>query len=165
MKNKLFMMFVLIFMSTVSFANEQASIVVRGTGQVFQDNGVYYADIGGTHYRLDKRTILLDPGNYHSNTAKWMIKAYNKKAFFKQVRSGDDITVFGFSTLPVSVYDFVWGEASQKDIAKFVEKKVDPEVKKEGYTAKHIFAGIGLGCLFFLVLGATGIPGDGYDGI
>ena len=124
MKNKLFMMFVLIFMSTVSFANEQASIVVRGTGQVFQDNGVYYADIGGTHYRLDKRTILLDPGNYHSNTAKWMIKAYNKKAFFKQVRSGDDITVFGFSTLPASVYDFVLDEASQKDIAKLIERNM-----------------------------------------
>ena len=118
------MMFVLIFMSTVSFANEQASIVVRGTGQVFQDNGVYYADIGGTHYRLDKRTILLDPGNYHSNTAKWMIKAYNKKAFFDQVYSGDNITVFGFSTLPASVYDFVWGEASQKDIAKLVERNM-----------------------------------------
>ena len=124
MKNKLFMMFVLIFMSTVSFANEQASIVVRGTGQVFQDNGVYYADIGGTHYRLDKRTILLDPGNYHSNTAKWMIKAYNKKAFFDQVYSGDNITVFGFSTLPASVYDFILDEASKKDIAKLIERNM-----------------------------------------
>ena len=53
-----------------------------------------------------------------------MIKAYNKKAFFDQVYSGDNITVFGFSTLPASVYDFVWGEASQKDIAKLVERNM-----------------------------------------
>jgi hypothetical protein len=158
MKNKLFMMFVLIFMSTVSFANEQASIVVRGTGQVFQDNGVYYADIGGTHYRLDKRTNLLgqNPEYYYDDL---VCDKFGHN--WTKVQSGTVVTCFGVSDLPASVYDFVWGEAIPKDIAKLVEKKVDPEVKKEGYTAKHIFAGIGLAFLFFWVLGATGIPGDG----
>ena len=162
MKNKLFMMFVLIFMSTVSFANEQASIVIRGTGQVFQDNGVYYADIGGTHYRLDKRTNLLgqNPEYYYDDL---VCSKFGHN--WTKVQSGTVVTCFGVSTLPASVYDFVLDEASQKDIAKLVEKKVDPEVKKEGYTAKHVFAGIGLACLFFWVLGATGIPGDGYDDI
>ena len=158
MKNKLFMMFVLIFMSTVSFANEQASIVVRGTGQVFQDNGVYYADIGGTHYRLDKRTNLLGQNvEYYYDDLVCSKLGHN----WTKVQSGTVVTCFGVSDLPASVYDFVLDEASQKDIAKLVEKKVDPEVKKEGYTAKHVFAGIGLAFLFFVVLGATGIPGDG----
>ena len=121
MKNKLFMMFVLIFMSTVSFANEQASIVVRGTGQVFQDNGVYYADIGGTHYRLDKRTNLLgqNPEYYYDDLV------CNKFGHnWTKVYSGINVTCFGVSTLPASVYDFVLDEASQKDIAKLIERNM-----------------------------------------
>ena len=121
MKNKLFMMFVLIFMSTVSFANEQASIVVRGTGQVFQDNGVYYADIGGTHYRLDKRTNLLgqNPEYYYDDLV------CNKFGHnWTKVYSGINVTCFGVSDLPASVYDFVLDEASQKDIAKLIERNM-----------------------------------------
>ena len=121
MKNKLFMMFVLIFMSTVSFANEQASIVVRGTGQVFQDNGVYYADIGGTHYRLDKRTNLLGQNvEYYYDDLVCNKFGHN----WTKVYSGINVTCFGVSDLPASVYDFVWGEASQKDIAKLVERNM-----------------------------------------
>ena len=121
MKNKLFMMFVLIFMSTVSFANEQASIVVRGTGQVFQDNGVYYADIGGTHYRLDKRTNLLgqNPEYYYDDLV------CNKFGHnWTKVYSGINVTCFGVSNLPASVYDFVLDEAIQKDIAKLIERNM-----------------------------------------
>ena len=121
MKNKLFMMFVLIFMSTVSFANEQASIVVRGTGQVFQDNGVYYADIGGTRYRLDKRTNLLgqNPEYYYDDLV------CNKFGHnWTKVYSGINVTCFGVSDLPASVYDFVLDEASKKDIAKLVERNM-----------------------------------------
>ena len=123
MKNKLFMMFVLIFMSTVSFANEQASIVVRGTGQVFQDNGVYYADIGGTHYRLDKRTNLLgqNPEYYYDDLV------CNKFGHnWTKVYSGINVTCFGVSDLPASVYDFVLDEASpsKKDIAKLIERNM-----------------------------------------
>ena len=121
MKNKLFMMFVLIFMSTVSFANEQANIVVRGTGQVFQDNGVYYADIGGTHYRLDKRTNLLGQNpEYYYNDLVCNKFGHN----WTKVYSGINVTCFGVSTLPASVYDFVLDEASPKDIAKLVERNM-----------------------------------------
>lgn len=111
-------MFVLIFMSTVSFANEQTSIVVRGTRQVFQDNGVYYVDIGGTHYRLDKRTNLLDQNTeYYYDDLVCDKFGHN----WTKVYSGVDVTVFGVSTLPASVYDFVLGEASKDDITKLVE--------------------------------------------
>ncbi|MBQ8751347.1 MAG: hypothetical protein IJZ30_06910, partial [Alphaproteobacteria bacterium] len=114
---------VLIFMSTVSFANEQASIVVRGTGQVFQDNGVYYADIGGTHYRLDKRTNLLgqNPEYYYDDLV------CNKFGHnWTKVYSGINVTCFGVSDLPASVYDFVLDEASpsKKDIAKLIERNM-----------------------------------------
>ena len=110
-------------MSTVSFANEQASIVIRGTGQVFQDNGVYYADIGGTHYRLDKRTNLLgqNPEYYYDDLV------CNKFGHnWTKVYSGINVTCFGVSDLPASVYDFVLDEASpsKKDIAKLIERNM-----------------------------------------
>lgn len=115
MKNKVcyfFIMFVCLAIS--SFANEQTlasdNLVIIGRGVLQCEDGDLFLDVDGNRYEFSKRTRSL-MGNVKDGNVPMM----DAVGFSRKAKAGLEVTCFGFSNLPKSVYGFVAGYVNKKE--------------------------------------------------